>query len=275
MTDKAIYDFVQCQKRLLQREFDEEQEEPMSDNKVNRVNGESPQTAIRNLEVVDVSLGLVGRTVLTLKPITASIDPSYTGTSSCTADRAEPSKVKLNLTNVLPSHRLAVGDDVEILGKDFQRQNPSNKSSRGVIAGVVSAITDESISIVLYPQNNGSTQRAGQKDGTPDDPAADDIDDLCYSSPLTVLPRSSIQAHRKIMQSLDDLSTYGVGHEIAGSIIQAAFGEAFVQPTLIGDKPPEILPFNPNLDQSQKSAIEFVLSSQHPIALIRMLFDTL
>jgi hypothetical protein len=276
MTDTAIHDFVQTQKRLLQLEFDEEIEEPVSDKKTD---GESPQNILRNLEVADVSLGLMGRTVVTLHSILSTLDTSLTRHLSDAAENAKFSKVDLKQRNLLPSHRLTVGDEVEIHGKNCKQQTPSNKStSRGVIAGVISAVTDESISIVLYPESKGSTPAAvsGQKGGSAsEDSAMDDIDDLWESYPLTVVPKSSIQVHRKIMQALDELHTHGVGHAVAGSIIEAAFGASIIPTTPNGENPTEIIPFNPNLDKSQTSAIEFVLASQCPIALIRTSLDIL
>ena len=261
MTDKAIRDFVQCQKRLLQLEFDEEQGCQISER--SHKTDESPQSVLHHLEVSDVSLGLMGRTVLSLQSMISTSESSYSGLSSKAADTVESSKVKGSL---LPSHRLAVGDEVEIISKKSKQQSSSNSksTSRGGVTGVISAVTDETISIVLH-QNKGS---AATKEGNSDDSTTDEIDDLWESSPLTVIPKSSIQVHRKMMQALDDLSTFGVEHEIAGSIVQAVFGEPILGSDLNVKPPAEIIPFNPDLDQSQRSAIEFVLSNEYPIALI-------
>jgi len=259
MTDTVIQDFVHRQKRCLQLEFDEEQENPISDKKFD---DESPQSILRNLEVVDLSLGLLGRTVLTLQSIIPTSDSSVTAASTNTEENVESSRVKQKQRNLLPCHRLTVGDDVEILNPSKQKK-PREKSSstEAVISGVISAVTDESISIVLYPQNKASAPKY--------ESAAEEIDDIWESSPLTVVPKLSVQIHRKIMQALDDLLAHGTGHDIAGSVIQAAFGETFVPTTLDKGNPTEIVPFNPTIDQSQRSAIEFVLSSQSPITLIR------
>jgi hypothetical protein len=236
MIDREIDDFVRYQKQLLQQEFDE-QDSPES----NKQDGESPQNILRNLEVIDISLGLMGRSVVTLQAISAE----------------SPSSPKRTL---LPSHRLTVGDDVEIVRKSTKQAHATIPSSRrGDVSGVVSAITDGTISIALYPHSKENIDLDGSDH---------ENDDLWDSSPLTVSPKSSIHVHRKMMQALDDLKKYGTGHENAGSVIQAIFGPIVPNTCLINEKM-EIKPFNHSLDPSQKSAIEFVLSCENPIALIR------
>jgi ATP-dependent RNA/DNA helicase IGHMBP2 len=96
------------------------------------------------------------------------------------------------------------------------------------------------------------------------------------SGPYTLIPRSFVQVHQKLLKSLDTLEKYGVDHSIAGRIIRDIFEKEGQEQSTIPDGhdnaddngQQELTPFNPNLDSSQMDAIRFALFGKQPISLI-------
>lgn len=201
--DSTIHSFVIRQKELLTLELEAETEESVS---TTTQKGEKASSSIlRNVQIQNVSVGLYGRTVLHL------------------ANGEDPDKL-------LPSHKLKVGDDVEI----FQK---SESSKRG---GVVCTVTETYMEIAMFGSNKSNDEEG--------------LEGL-----LSVVPRSSVDVHNKLLQSLDDLQKYGVNHAISGKVVAGCFQQMTTTPVL-GQSGLNTL-LNDNLDSSQIEAISFALSS--------------
>ncbi|CAB9510418.1 polymerase alpha-associated DNA helicase A [Seminavis robusta] len=238
MTDSVIREFVRHQKELLELELNSEQDE------VGVENGGSQRTvALSQLEASDISVGLYGRTVVQL---TALKDSNSNNSSS-----------------LLPAHRFTVGDDVEIHSK---------QKKHAVTGGVISAVTDTSISVALFQQsiqnpkdNNKNNNKNNNKGGKDDNHHETEEDGLMGT--LTLIPKSSVEVHKKLVAGLADLERHGPNHPIAGKLIQALF-----QPPTTTQPPPQQKeqqpPFNENLDASQLEAIAFCLEQERPVACI-------
>jgi ATP-dependent RNA/DNA helicase IGHMBP2 len=198
--DSTIHSFVTRQKELLTLELKSETEEATTSKKDEK----SSSSTLRNVQVQNVSVGLYGRTVLQL------------------ANGEDPDKL-------LPSHKIKVGDDVEI----FQK---SESSKRG---GVVCTVTETYMEIAMFGSNKTSDEEG--------------LEGL-----LSVVPRSSVDVHNKLLQSLDDLDKHGVNHAISGKVVASCF-QLMTSTPLLGQS--TITPLNANLDSSQIEAISFALSS--------------
>ena len=247
----GLQQFVATQKRLLALELRAEEEVSLTSSST--ASGRSDNEGyrgffLRNVAVIDVSIGLYGRTVV-----------------SFGNDSAE--------TKLLQSHRLTVGDEVAILaknGKGSQLQSLSKKSKS--IGGVICTVCDFSISVALFGDSK-QKQQPGAKDTTPDT-VDDDLEMLGGPPPYSIVPKSSADVHRKMVLALDNLEREGVNHPIAREIIAAAFDPN--NPKYNVDLPRdrvEALESEYNLDSStldysQKEAIIFALSSGCPINLI-------
>ena len=247
----GLQQFVATQKRLLALELRAEEEVSLTSSST--ASGRSDNEGdrgffLRNVAVIDVSIGLYGRTVV-----------------SFGNDSAE--------TKLLQSHRLTVGDEVAILaknGKGSQLQSLSKKSKS--IGGVICTVSDFGISVALFGDSK-QKQQPGAKDTTPDT-VDDDLEMLGGPPPYSIVPKSSAEVHRKMVLALDNLEREGVNHPIAREIIAAAFDPN--NPKYNVDLPRdrvEALESEYNLDSStldysQKEAIIFALSSGCPINLI-------
>lgn len=239
MTDSVIQSFVNEQRELLALELEAETSE--NDNVDNE---ERASHILGNLEASDVSVGLYGRTVVQLTLWSEKTPASSSSTSNNNA-KHEP---------ILPAHRFTVGDEVEIRSKQ-------KSSGKGYPGGVVSAVSDTFVSIALF-------QSLSQKTNSESNNGDEEGEDGVGAAPLTLVPRSSADVHRKLLQALDTLEKKGVNHPIAGHIIQAMFFPDSFKDLPVKGQQEQTLPFRNNLDQSQKEAISFALQSDRPIALI-------
>ena len=217
-TDTLIHDHVQNQKRLLELELrseeEQEQEEATkaSSNK-NEKNEEIGRASriIRNLQVDEWRIGLMGRTVVDLIPIKGDVttkEKNDTVGSEGNDDHHQQqlndiqSKLKKkNHSNVimLPAHKITVGDEVEIISKHYHtnnnnnnndsqsQQNNNNGRRKRTSGGVVSAVTDSMISIALYGNNNSHNQSSTIPPSSDNDQQDDDDTQILGSPPLTVL----------------------------------------------------------------------------------------
>ena len=140
---------------------------------------------------------------------------------------------------LLPSHRFTTGDEVEIRGKTTER------------AGVICEVTETSISVALFAKQRRGTEeeQEPEKEG------------------LSLIPRSSVEVHNKLVAVLGELQRHGVDHPVAGMVVRALFDASSTDPSL---QPPPLdwKPFNTNLDASQREAISFALSSNRPVSLL-------
>lgn len=226
-TTGSISSFVVEQRELLALELQADEEQ----------DGDSEERTshlLGNLEASDVSVGLYGRTV-----------------------------VRLNLWsekpgNLLPAHRLTVGDEVEIRSKQ--------KPKHGFPGGVISEVSDTHVAVALFSKTSSDNKKSSNGHDDNDNDNDNDSEDGFGSPPLTLVPRSSIDVHRKLLSALFDLEKQGVNHPVAGPVIHAMFHPLDVPP------PPSVThnwqPFNSGLDDSQQEAIAFALQPDRPIALI-------
>lgn len=169
MTDAAVRSFVAKQRDWLLKELQCENETLSS------ATEEGRSLVLQQLEAVDVSVGLYGRTVVALEAISSSSQTP----------------------SLLPAHRFTTGDEVEI------RSKSAASSSRKNPSGVISLVTENRISVSLF-------------DGI-------ESDSEHLAPPLSMLPKSSIEIHKKLMHALDELEKNGTNHPMAGGVVQAAF----------------------------------------------------
>ena len=248
MADSLIREFVAEQKELLELELNSEQDEAA--NAADDANAQQRTVALRNLEASDISVGLYGRTVVQL-----TVANSNSNNNEKTIAAA---------TKLLPAHRFTVGDDVEIHSKQDKKGN--------VKGGVISAVTDTSISVALFQKNNRSTdqtKKSGSSSNNNTKNNSDDNeeeDDLVGAPPLTLIPKSSVEVHRKLVAGLAELERHGASHPIAGPLVEALFNPPTKPPSTIPPNP--IQPFNENLDESQLESIAFALEQNRPVSLI-------
>ena len=141
--DGIIRAFVAQQREWLEVELHAEQEETAT--AASSRHGDSSslslqkQDVLHQLQVDSVTVGLYGRTVVRFTPTT-------TDASATTVTATKPRKESAGSLSLLPSHRFTTGDEVEIRTKQ-SKKNSSNNSP----AGVVSAVTEDSISVALFP----------------------------------------------------------------------------------------------------------------------------
>lgn len=276
-----LHEFVSNQKRLLELELRAEEDagvDPTNKDDASRDGG----FVLRNIDIIDTTVGLYGRTVVTFGNASQQqsvTDESATMTTNKNGGRSSTS----SSSHLLQAHRLTVGDEVQILpnnGKGFQ----GKKKSRH-IGGVVCAIDDVSISIALFSEDASSNskqstaakkwKKAGSKEI--DERHHDDDGDgemLGGNPPYALIPKSNIEIHQKMIAALDDLDKYGVDHPIAGSIVMAAFEpNKPMHSTTMTRSRIESLELECNLessrlDYSQREAVVMALHSDSPIYLI-------
>jgi ATP-dependent RNA/DNA helicase IGHMBP2 len=237
MTDAIIRNFVSEQRQLLELELQSEQEQGIT----GQQGDERASHILGNLEALDVSVGLYGRTVVEL---TVWIEQQQQQQQS-------------NSSVLLPAHRFTVGDEVEI-------RSGSKQNQKDAPGGVISAVLDASISVALFPKKSRG-KPAAQTGNTEED---DDDETGTGSPPLRLVPKSSVDVHRKMTIALDLLERHGVDHPIAGSVVDAMFRADLTRdPSIINSLPP-LQAFNSNLDSSQLAAISFALQDDRPVALI-------
>jgi ATP-dependent RNA/DNA helicase IGHMBP2 len=231
MTDSIIREFVAEQRELLELELQADQDSAKSSNDDNE---QRASHILGNLEASDVSVGLYGRSVVQLTVWSEK------------SQEKEP---------LLPAHRFTVGDEVEIRVKHkSQKRNPG---------GVISAVDDTFVSVALFQ----SKQYQGKGKSNKEEDDDEDDENGVGAPPLTLVPKSSVEVHRKMLFGLESLEKKGVDHPIAGRIIEAMFdADPSKDPPSIAAKP--LQPFNSNLDKSQLDAISFALQDDRRIALI-------
>ena len=268
--------FVAKQKDLLQLELRSEQGEESQVAGTGRrqdssSSEERPQNVLRGLRVESVTVGLYGRTVVHLEsgssvPAATSSSADVSG-SGISGDSEEPSASAPTVRagaggtgSLLPSHRLTVGDEVEILGRNGSSSSDRKRNAGGVIC----ALDDATISIALFGQKRASTTTTNGADGSDD--SGDDFGLGVGSPPFTVVPKSSAAVHRKMIDALDELSKAGADHDQAGAIIGAVFGgvDGDTRTTSTGQANPGSnisvkRRYNGDLDVSQDEAIDFTL----------------
>lgn len=188
-------------------------------------------TILGNLHASDISVGLYGRTVVEL----AVWSPDMKSEALLTA------------------HRFTVGDEVEIRPKQSKKSN--NPS------GVISAVSDTFISVALFASSQSFKKETNE----------DDNDESLLVPPLSLVPKSSVEVHRKLLQALNEVEREGTNHATAGHVVRAMFekpdfrqnGDIKIRTSLSAHEA-----FNSNLDESQWEAINFCLQDEQKISLI-------
>jgi hypothetical protein len=228
MTDALVHSFCAQQRAWLELELQSDPAQlPMTGAPQSE---EVRSNVLHNLDVDDVSVGLYGKTVVRL--VNAAVGGTW-----------------------LPAHRFTTGDEVEIRSKgSMSKDNPG---------GVICEVTEMSISIALFSNNRSNNNKgANKKQQSTDENDEDWID----SGPFSLLPKSSIEVHKKLMLALEDLEKQGTNHPVAGHLVQALFEV----PSDMHHRPitTPMTAFNNQLDDSQIEAISFALSSNRPVSLI-------
>ena len=140
-------------------------------------------------------------------------------------------------SSLLPSHTIKVGDEVEIL---YQKSN---------LSGVVSEVSEYSISIALF-----------NKKGSENDEV---MNELMDGNGCSIVPRSSVEVHNKMIKSLDELV-----HHLDHPVVKFMFSKSDISNEIDAPETEEVWYNNTNLDSSQKEAVQFVLHSSYPLTLI-------
>ena len=248
--DGRIRAFCKEQQEWLEQELQSEQQqqevESNSHGRQTKNNDDESgrSTVLHCLQVANVGIGLYGRTVVQLE-------------SSSN-----------NNTRLLPAHRFTTGDEVEI------RSKSGASTSSHHPAGVICQVTEDSISIALFDTKKAQAakkSKASKKAPTGETNVDDDDDesDVVGPPPLSLIPKSSIEVHKKLVAALQELEREGTGHVIAGKVVQALFEAPKDDPLLTSSPPqPPLDAINTSLDDSQLQAIQFCLDQKRPLSLI-------
>jgi len=301
--ESKIQKYVEKQRHLLELELRSEQEELHSITTADdpQEKEQRSERVLRNLVVDHVGFGLMGRTVVYLNPVHGShqvnrvssdIDVAADGgggnggDGGTLGDNKGGHSKKSNRTSgrvLLPAHRFTVGDEVDLVTKmtsSYSNRSASGAGGGGGGGGVICEVTDVSIAVALFDKHyNGNSSGGGdrkmeKKSSGGGNSSHDNDDFMVGSGPYTLIPRSSVQVHQKLLKSLDILERHGIDHSIAGRIIRDIFdNEPQDKEQSYGsgkdhESQKELQPFNPNLDSSQMDAIRFALYDTQPISLI-------
>jgi hypothetical protein len=306
--DAKIREFCTLQKTWLEQELHEEQDEAeaaalnSNSSKTKKTSQEEQQEAaegraarvLGHLEAAEISVGLYGRTVVQLvKAATTARGSSSTSSTAVVATGGDVATATNTATNnnkgrnngLLPAHCFTTGDEVEIRSKSGETSGGNiNSVSTG---GVVTAVTDTSISVALFSgrrggksqqqQNGGGGASSSSKRNTNNSAASGENNDDDHTGglgnpPYALLPTSSIEVYRKLVAALNELEKHGVNHPTAGHVVQALFQQpqsdddvvfstVKASSTCRNDS-------SSGLDESQLEAIDFCLQNQRPVALI-------
>jgi ATP-dependent RNA/DNA helicase IGHMBP2 len=251
--DAQIREFVTVQRALLTAELASESgiEESAATKSTSAKNDKaSHSTAVqvpgvlRNLALHHVSVGLYGRTVVTL------------------GRKDHHSGVNEGL--LLPHHCFTTGDEVQILPKPATVDGTGTSAKNGE-GGVVSQVDETSISIALFGKNHTHGAQTNSNSTT------DEESTIVGSPPFSIVPKSSAEVHNKMIQALADLQRGGESHPICGNVVKAIFSDqqsaryTTIQPP---DNVVQPNPYNPDLDDSQLEAIAFSLHANRHLSLI-------
>lgn len=267
MGEVNVSSFVEAQRRLLELELRAEED---AASKSKDDNDDTGGFFLRNVDIADTSVGLYGRTVVTFAAVESSSVQSEDGGSASKRGSSQ---------NLLPAHRLTVGDEVDVLPNNGKTK--SSKRSSGVISGV----TDCSISVALgvdsksqrkQPANleRSNAKRKGRGSSTGDD-EIDDHEMALGGGPYCLVPASNVEVHRKMVSALVQLEkSASDDRSPAIDIIRAAFQSndpkfrTDLSRTGIEEFERECGLSETRLDYSQREAVITALYSNSPINLI-------
>jgi hypothetical protein len=276
--DVSLQEFVSNQKRLLELELRADEDAGVVRNDDSQIKtkddvGRDGGFFLRDIDVIDTSVGLYGRTVVAFGNLASQQSVELSENNNNTNTNS------LESSKLLKAHRLTVGDEVQILpnnGKGFQSGAKSRHSG-----GVICAVDNVSISVALFGgdaasrRQQSSVKKQGKKASKEDDePRDDDGEMLGGKPPYALIPKSNIEVHQKMIFALDELEKHGVSHPIAGDIIMAAFEpnspkhNTEITRSRIDALESECDLSSSRLDYSQKEAVVMALHSNSPIYLI-------
>ncbi|KAI2491394.1 hypothetical protein MHU86_23183 [Fragilaria crotonensis] len=261
--DEQIWEFVSLQRVLLAAELASETGGRAAATAAEKqqqhgapAEPTSAPVVLRNLALLQVSVGLYGRTVVTL-----GFDTDTNEKGKC----------------LLPQHRFTTGDEIQILSKSSSSSATAfgNNQRQGMQGegGVVSQVDETFISIALFGKthaNNDATTKTSTTSG-------EEETTILGSPPFSIVPKSSAEVHNKMMQALTDLERHGASHALYGNVVQAIFsGQQYCVPgstsSSTAGAPQSTIattnPYNPNLDESQLDAIAFSLHPDRHVSLI-------
>ena len=275
--DESIHRFVTKQLELLRLEYEAE---------ANGGDDENTSRTLRHLDIDSMHVGLYGKTIWTFVADTSDAGRAGNNNNSNQNDNNDNDNAKdKSKSNLLPAHNLTVGDEVEIL----TNHNKSTRSAttdasearekkKSTMFAVVSKVTNESISVVLSEDKKHNNNNNNNN--------MDDVEAI-MEPPFTIRRKVSEDVRRKIEKSLEQLRSHGTDHPLASRVIQTIFGNysstetttttttttaqtaAYDNPsTKMNAKNNPMEPFNSNLDESQKTAIQFALDDERHLALI-------
>ena len=155
----SLQEFVSEQKRLLELELHAEEDTNNAQTKDCDGGRDGGGFVLRNIDVMDTSVGLYGRTVVSFGNLAQYQSAITTGSPD---DKPGTSKNEgghiLSSSKLLQAHRLTVGDEVQILpnnGKGFQSGGKKSKA----VSGVICAVDDISISVALFSTDNNNVSK--------------------------------------------------------------------------------------------------------------------
>ena len=271
--DWTIREFCAHQKEWLEAELQSEEDEvPMAASKKsggtggktknsatakNEIDFQHKSDVLAHLGVEAITVGLYGRTVVTLTARTVQ--------ASTTNQQQRQEK---NSVPLLPAHRFTTGDEVEIRSK--------TSSAKQNQPGVISQVTETSISVALFGKHQHNSSNSAATPVNPHNTNEEETGDILShdgdgGGQLLLVPSRSIEVHKKYLSALHSLEKHGVDHPVAGSVVRALFDTATLDeeaPAICGAKPTAFEPFNDRLDDSQIEAIQFALADTRPICCI-------
>ena len=262
MGDINVSGFVEAQRRLLELELRAEED---AASKSKDDNDDTGGFFLRNVDIADTSVGLYGRTVVHFEAVDSS------STSKPSEDGGSASKRDSTL-NLLPAHRLKVGDEVDVLPN-----NGKTKSSKRS-SGVISEVTNCSISVALGVDSKSSERNNAKRKGKGSSNGDDEVDDemmLGGNGPYSLVPSSNVEVHRKMVSALVQLEkSANDDRSPAIDIIRAAFQSndpkfrTDLSRSDIEEFERECGLSETRLDYSQREAVITALYSNSPINLI-------
>ena len=272
MGDANVSSFIEAQRRLLELELRAEEDAADAASKSKDNDDTGGCFFLRNVDIVDTSVGLYGRTVVSFAAVDGSSTWEQSEVGGCASKRG-------STQNLLPAHRLTVGDVVDVLPNNGKTK--SIKRSSGVICGV----TDCSISVALgadsksQRKQTANSERNNAKRKGRGSAGDDELDDhemaLGGDGPYCLVPASNVEVHRKMVSALVQLEKNASDDRSpAIDIIRAAF-----QPNdpkfrtdlsrLDIEKFERVCGLSETrLDHSQREAVITALYSNNPINLI-------
>ena len=299
----SIREFCAQQRRWLQAELEGDDDDengnipPNHHRNKNRQQGPASQQPqqqnyVSNLQVSELSVGLYGRTVVTLttttQTTTTTAEPETEGSTTRSTSNNKNKNPTQQQQPLLPAHRFTTGDEVELRAKNHQPHGSS-------LLGVVSLVTNSLLSVALFGNSNHSTthhkssgvdqsahssKQHNTKNKKKSQPQAEETSEYNHEllrpdgPALVLLPSRSIQVHKKYLQALQQLEQ--AEQRLDHPVVRALFPHSdndIQEPCVVKSSHQQHSsspwqPLNPGLDESQQEAIQFALADNRPVCCI-------